>query len=166
MLHFLYDAEVVHHSCDRTRLRVPARRGDSFYLAEACRRIAELPGVTTAVSNRHNASIIIRHNDEFRMERVTEALHEAAQAAPPQRDTGLAEPGGEYFPESESRDHGRGGKLASVILQLAVAFLFGTALTHVVELVARNLFEAALRELPAEVKSGLAASWSLSAIRG
>jgi hypothetical protein len=155
MMHFQWDAEVVHHSCDRTRLRVPHRRGDSAYLDQACRGIVRLPGVTSAVSNRHNASIIIRHNEEFRMEQVTQALHDAALAAPLAGADDVAEPGGEYFPQPEPRGQGRGSRLAAVILQLAVACLFGTALTYVLELLARNLIHAAFRQLPAEAKSAL-----------
>ena len=153
MMHFQHDAQVVHHCCNRTRLRVPGRRGDSVYLDEVCRRISELPGVTDATSNRKIGSIIIRHNGEFRMEAVTEALHGAALVVR-RGEEHLAELGGEYFPERTRR--GAGPNLAAMILQLAVAFLFGTALTHVVELLARNLIETAFRKVRAEAKPVLA----------
>jgi hypothetical protein len=157
MMHFRNDAEVVHHTCNRTRMRVPDRRGDSLYFDAACRLISELSGVTSATANRHSASIIIRHNTEFQMECITAALHAAALAAPLEGETDIAELGGEYFPQSTERVARRTGNLAFMILQLAVALLCGAALTHVLELLAKNLMQAALRAVAAEVESGSAA---------
>ena len=157
MMHFRNDAEVVHHTCNRTRMRVPDRRGDSLYFDAACRLISELSGVTSATANRHSASIIIRHNTEFQMECVTAALHGAALAVTLQSEADIAEPGGDYFPERTKRAAGHTGKFAAMILQLAVAALCGAALTHVLELLAKNLIQAALRAVAAEVESRSAA---------
>ena len=90
------------------------------------------------------------------MECVTAALHGAALAAP-QGETDIAELGGDYFPQSTERVARRTGNLAAMILQLAVAALCGAALTHVLELLAKNLMQAALRAVAAEVESGSAA---------
>ncbi len=151
MMHFLNDAEVVHHTPERTRIRIPGRRGDAAWFTGACQRINQLEGVTSARHSRHNGTIVIGHASGFALEGITGALHGATLAVPRQTQD-VAEIGGDYFPEDGRRVRRHAGEIAAMILQLAVAVLFGTALTHVLELVAKNLFHAAVRELGSKLE--------------
>lgn len=140
MMHFLHDAEIAHLMPGRVRLRV-SRRADALFFIEAGRQLAEVPGVTGISTNRHAQSITIRHDATFRLEAVSEALDAAAAASPvqvPQAQSDYSEP----LPIRE-----RGGEVVSALVQLAIAAMFGRALAHVLELLARNLVQAAAREI-------------------
>jgi hypothetical protein len=150
MMHFLHDAEIAHLTPGRVRLRVGSRRGDAWFFAEAGRQLAELPGVIGVSTNRHSQSITIRHDGTFRLELVSDAL--AAAAAPTVH--GPAEFG---YSDSLPVVRGAGGEVISALVQLAVAVMFGRALAHVLELLARNLIQAAARQIAPALRRRLAA---------
>ncbi len=156
MMHFLNDGEVVHRTSNRTRIRIPQRRGNALWFAEVCTRINQLEGVTTATPNRHSATIIIRHDAGFGTENIAEALR-AATSAVPEPALDIAEIGGDHFPEDHRPQDARAGEIAAIVVRWAVAVLFGTALTRVLELVAKNLIYAAVRELGWQLERGWAA---------
>lgn len=152
MMHFLHDAEIAHRTPGRVRLRIGARRGDARFFVEAGRKLAELEGVTGISTNRHSQSITIRHDDSFRLETVSEALAVAAAASavdvlPAESD----------YCETAPKVRGRSGEAVAALVQLAVAVMFGGALAHVLELLARNLIQAAAREIAPALRRQFAA---------
>lgn len=142
MMHFLHDAEIAHLTPGRVRLRVGSRRGDALFFVEAGRRLAELPGVTGISTNRHSQSITIRHDGTFRLESVSAALA-AAAAVPPMH----VPPAESDYSGPSPMVRGQNGEVVSALVQLAVAAMFGRALAHVLELLARNLIHAAARQI-------------------
>ena len=140
MMHFLHDAEIAHLTPGRIRLRV-ARRADALFFIEAGRRLAEVPGVTGISTNRHAQSITIRHDETFRLEAISEALAAAGAASSVQAPQAQSD----YSEALPVR--GRGREVVSALVELAVAAMFGRALAHVLELLARNLVQAAAREI-------------------
>lgn len=58
-------AYIVHSLPDRTRLRVPERRGSSDYFTQVIRHLDTCPGVTQAIANPSTASILVRHSVPF-----------------------------------------------------------------------------------------------------
>src|SRR5579872_5325974 len=133
MMHFLHDAEIAHQTPGRIRLRVAQRRGDAEFFSEAGRAIAVLDGVTRVMTNRHSRSITILHDDSFRLESISGALATVS----------LCERVASQ--ESDFCETSSGPRVAtetvSTLIQLAVAVLFGRALTHVLELLAKNLVQ-------------------------
>lgn len=149
MMHFLHDAEIAHLTPGRVRLRVGSRHGDALFFVEAGRKLVELPGVTGVSTNRHSQSITIRHDGTFRLELISEALAAAASSVHVR-----PEESGDFEPLPMVRE--RSGQVVSVLMQLAVAVLFGRALAHVLELLARNLVQAAAREIAPALRRRLA----------
>jgi hypothetical protein len=147
MMHFFNDAEIAHRTPGRVRLRLPGKCGDASFFIEAGRRIAELEGVTGVTANRHSLSIVIRHDDTFRLESVSQAIAAAALARLAEAPSAETE-----LPPSQAAVGGRGREVTAMVLQFAVAALFGRTWSHVAELLARNLLQAALREIAPQRK--------------
>jgi hypothetical protein len=57
----LPDAYTVHQVAGRTRLRVPARRGDNSYFARVAGALAVIPDVRSVRVNPGTASILVHH---------------------------------------------------------------------------------------------------------
>jgi hypothetical protein len=142
MLHFLHHAEIAHATPGRVRLRVPHRRGQTKFFAEAERRIAKLGGVHAVSANRHTGSITIHHGDQFRLECVSDELAGAALLC------------GAVAPTVAPRN----GKDANcnqamvMVLQLVIAGLFGGAVTHLTETVAKQVIEWAFDRFAPELR--------------
>ena len=58
-------AFVAHASGERTRLRVPSRRGDAGYFAACAARLAEIDGVLAVTPRALTASLLVEHDGEF-----------------------------------------------------------------------------------------------------
>ncbi len=58
------EAHVSHAAAGRVRIKVPGRRGDSGYFAEAERWFGQCPGVRRVVVNPLTGSILIEHESD------------------------------------------------------------------------------------------------------
>ena len=58
-------AVIAHQLPNRTRLRIPAKRGDAPFFASLGQRLAELPGVEWARTNAAAGSIVFAHAREL-----------------------------------------------------------------------------------------------------
>ena len=59
------EAHIVHALPGRTRLIVPARRGDAAFFADRGAALARLPGVTATGPNPRAGSIVVHHQGDF-----------------------------------------------------------------------------------------------------
>ena len=144
MMHFLHDAEIAHRTHGRIHLRVPKRCGDALFFIEAGRKIAELDGVTGVSTNRDSLSIIIRHDKDFRVESVAEALAAAAACLRASQIPETIDPV-EPVVAPSSPVSARTAQLTATLLQVVIGLAFGWEMTHVLELLARTLVRAAVR---------------------
>jgi hypothetical protein len=67
-------AHIMHRIVGRTRLRIPARRGDNPYFTELITKLGAVPGVDDVTVNPLTGSILIQHNDDA--DRLLEQLRE------------------------------------------------------------------------------------------
>ena len=58
-------AVIAHQLPNRTRLRIPSKRGDAPFFASLGQRLAELPGVEWARTNAVAGSVVFEHAREF-----------------------------------------------------------------------------------------------------
>lgn len=58
------EAHISHAAAGRVRIKVPGRRGDSDYFAQAERRFGQCPGVRRVAVNPLTGSILIEHETE------------------------------------------------------------------------------------------------------
>jgi len=68
-------AEVVHAMPGRTRLRIPAQRGDSVFFATMATGLSTLPGVRHVEVRPLTGSLVIQHGTP--LERISAAAREA-----------------------------------------------------------------------------------------
>ena len=53
---------LVHHIAGRTRVRVPAKRGDSAYFATVSEQLAHCPGVVSVMTSDATAGVLVVHD--------------------------------------------------------------------------------------------------------
>jgi hypothetical protein len=78
MMHVQHDAQVVHHCCNRTRLRVP---DGAAIRSISTKSVAGFPNCRASPTQLQTGRLARSSSatmGEFRMEAVTEALHGAA----------------------------------------------------------------------------------------
>lgn len=59
-------ARIVHQVSGRTRLKIPARRGDVVYFDRVSDRLSDCPGVVAVESNFRTSSVLIQHTIPFK----------------------------------------------------------------------------------------------------
>jgi hypothetical protein len=124
------DAYTVHQVPGRTRLRVPARRGDRTYFAHVAQALTRAPEVLSVRVNPSTGSILLLHTSQLRKlaEHAAEAGLFRLAAAPvaPFRRPARIEPRPQIVPLSLLS----AGLAGLAVIQLARARVAGAATEH------------------------------------
>lgn len=58
-------AHIEHQLPQRTRLKIPSKRGDAAFFATVANRLAKAPGVQSVSASPYASSLLVRHTDDF-----------------------------------------------------------------------------------------------------
>jgi len=142
MMHYPHRAEIAHRTPGRIRLRL-FTASDGEFLALIAGRLAELPGVANVSSNRHAASIVIRHDEAMSLGDLARVLSESGIALVTASDAP------ERFLRSDEPQVRRARRTDRVIflLELALVLSMGGPLAQLIEFLVQKVARAVIRSI-------------------